>query len=238
MKLKVMIADDDEASALALQIMLKRYFANECEVMSVTSTVKETLAFLKERSPDLVFLDIELPDGSGFDVLERASKKIKQFVFTTAHSIYAIQAIKHEAMDYLLKPVSLDDLKGVITKAQKKLKRNQKGAEPSSGKSIPVPTAEGHCFINKQDILYIKAEGRYSLLFCVNGENYMVCKNIGEYEQDLNGDFFFRIHRSYLVNCNHVTRINNRDGGFIEMNNHAEIEISKRKKSEFIRFLQ
>jgi two-component system LytT family response regulator len=103
---------------------------------------------------------------------------------------------------------------------------------------LTINTGKGVVLLNKTDVLYIKADGRYSTVYCIDGKNHVVCKNIGEYESELNKDFFFRVHKSYLVNCKFVIQINSRDGDFVELVNNTEIELSKRRKTEFLEFLR
>lgn len=180
-----------------------------------------------------------MPGGNGLEVLDMIDQLQHYCIFTTAHNEYALQAIKSGARDYLLKPVDPDDLITAVHKAEEHYSTlSRPRSHPRSPNHIPVITTSGILFINKEDVFYIKADGRYSQLFCKNGEQYMVCKNIGEYEQELNNDFFFRVHKSFLINCRHVAKINSENGGFVEMNNNMQIEISKRKKRDFLNFLR
>lgn len=236
MILKALIVDDEKEVANALKMLLA-HTCPDVEVINVCYSIVDAMKTCRAKTPDIMFLDIEMPGGSGFDLLEVMEKeKLPYVVFTTAHSQYAIKAIKAGASDYILKPVDPDELMVAVDKIRKN-KRSLVTGHKTSG-SISVTTARGISIINKEDILYIKADGRYSELHCVNEKCYTACKNIGEYEDELKTDFFFRIHKSFIINCKHVIKINSTDGGFVEMSNKKEIEISKRKKGEFIQFLK
>jgi two-component system LytT family response regulator len=239
MKLKALIVDDEREVANALRLLLT-YTCPDVEVIDVCHSVVDAIKSFKIKLPDILFLDIEMPGGNGFDLLEVIDKdKLPHIIFTTAHSEYAIRAIKSGAVDYLLKPIDPDELVTAVDKVRK-VKNSELKSKPAQKGSvaIPVTTSKGIMFLNKEDIIFIKAEGRYSQLFCRDEKSYTVCKNIGEYEEELSADFFFRVHKSYIINCKHVVKINSTDGGFVEMINKKEIEISKRKKGEFIQFLK
>jgi two-component system, LytTR family, response regulator len=239
MKLKALIVDDEKEVANALRLLLS-HTCPDVEIVGICHTIVDAIKTCKNKLPDILFLDIEMPGGSGFDVLEVIGKDHEaRVIFTTAHSEYAIRAIKSGAKDYLLKPIDPDEL---ILAVEKVREEKSSEAKPRvvqrNSSSIPVTTSKGILLLNKEDIIFIKAEGRYSQLYCRDEKSYTVCKNIGEYEEELSSDFFFRVHKSYIINCKHVVKINSSDGGFVEMSNKKEIEISKRKKGEFIQFLK
>lgn len=236
MKLKALIVDDEKEAANALRLILDKT-CPDIEITNIANSALGSVKLLKKEMVDILFLDVEMPGGTGFDVLEIIGNKQLYVIFTTAHSEYAIKAIKNGAKDYLLKPIDPDDLIAAVEKAKTELSSQNK-AHANGSPTLSVSTTKGFMIINKTDVIYIKADGRYSELFCKDGQRYTVCKNIGEYEEELSKDFFFRVHKSHLVNCKHVVKINSADGGFVEMNNKAEIEISKRKKAEFLKFLK
>lgn len=239
MKPKALIVDDEKEVANALKLLLS-HTCPDVEVIGISHSVIDAIKVCKNNPPDILFLDIEMPGGSGFDLLEVMDKgSLPHVIFITAHSEYAIKAIKSGAKDYLLKPVDPDELVLAVEKVKEELRMVSKQQAPQKKSlSIPITTSKGILLLNKEDIVFIKAEGRYSQVFCRDEKSYTVCKNIGEYEQELGNDFFFRVHKSYIINCKHVVKINSTDGGFVEMINKKEIEISKRKKGEFIQFLR
>lgn len=238
MPMKALIVDDEKDVSLALKLLLTKT-CPDIQIIGVVHSAMEAVKVLKKDKVDILFLDVEMPGGNGFDLLEIVDNKDLYVIFTTAHSEYAIKAIKNGAKDYILKPIDPDELMASVAKAKKEIdsiKTNGVGTKISSTLSISTP--KGLMFVNKEDVIYIKADGRYSELYCKDDQRYTVCKNIGEYEEELSKDFFFRVHKSYLINCKHVVKINSTDGGFVEMNNKSEIEISKRKKAEFLKFLK
>lgn len=238
MPMKALIVDDEKDVSQALKLLLNKT-CPDIEVIGVVHSAMDAVKALKKEMADVLFLDIEMPGGNGFDLLEIVDNKELYVIFTTAHSEYAIKAIKNGAKDYILKPIDPDELMASVAKAKKEidsLKTNGINSKVSS--TLSVSTPKGLMFVSKEDVIYIKADGRYSELYCKEDQRYTVCKNIGEYEEELNKDFFFRVHKSYLINCKHVVKIKSTDGGFVEMNNKAEIEISKRKKTEFLKFLK
>jgi two-component system LytT family response regulator len=238
MTMKALIVDDEKDVSLALKLLLNKT-CPDIEVIGVVHSALDAVKALKKEMADILFLDIEMPGGNGFDLLEIVDNKELYVIFTTAHGEYAIKAIKNGAKDYILKPVDPDELINSVAKAKKEIESvKTNGASTKVSTTLSVSTPKGLMFVNKEDVIYIKADGRYSELHCKDEQRYTVCKNIGEYEEELNKDFFFRVHKSYLVNCKHVVKINSSDGGFVQMNNKSEIEISKRKKAEFLKFLK
>ncbi len=200
MKLRALIVDDEQEVATALKLILQKTCPN-IEVINICLSVIEGVKALKKNSIDIIFLDIEMSGGNGFD----------------------------------LKPIDPDDLIAAVEKATSSFTKTQVKNKPST---ISVNSANGIIFLNKEDIVYIKADGRYSQIHCRDERSYTICKNIGEYEDELASDFFFRVHKSYLINCKHVVKIKSTDGGFVEMINLKEIEISKRKKTEFLKIFK
>ncbi len=238
MRLKALIVDDEKDVSQALKLLLNKT-CPDIEVIGVVHSAMDAVKALKKEMADVLFLDIEMPGGNGFDLLEIVDNKELYVIFTTAHSEYAIKAIKNGAKDYILKPVDPDELINSVAKARKEIESiKTNGSSTKMSPTLSISTPKGLMFVSKQDVIYIKADGRYSELYCKDEQRYTVCKNIGEYEQELSKDFFFRVHKSYLINCKHVVKINSSDGGFVQMNNNSEIEISKRKKAEFLKFLK
>lgn len=238
MPMKALIVDDEKDVSQALKLLLNKT-CPDIEVIGVVHSAMDAVKALKKEMADVLFLDIEMPGGNGFDLLEIVDNKELYVIFTTAHSEYAIKAIKNGAKDYILKPVDPDELINSVAKARKEIESiKTNGSSTKMSTTLSISTPKGLMFVNKEDVIYIKADGRYSELYCKDEQRYTVCKNIGEYEDELSKDFFFRVHKSYLINCKHVVKINSSDGGFVQMNNNSEIEISKRKKAEFLKFLK
>jgi two-component system, LytTR family, response regulator len=238
MKLRALLVDDEEDAATALKLLLEK----TCPDLHISGIEHSALAAVKrinKEQVDVLFLDVEMPGENGFGLLDLLKGGNFYVIFTTAHSDYAIHAIKYGAKDYLLKPIDPDELVTAVKKAREHYAQTDKSSQLSrSEPTISVATSKGISFLKKENIVFVKANGRYSEINCADGSVHLICKNIGEYENELRADHFFRVHKSFLINCKRVLKINSLDGGFVEMDNHKEIEISKRKKKEFIHFLR
>jgi two-component system, LytTR family, response regulator len=234
MKHKAIIIDDEENAITGLSLLIE-HASIPLEIVGSATNVIDGLKLYKLKQPDIVFLDIEMPEATGFDFLQLAEKGNGYFIFTTAHEQYALRAIKEHIDDYLLKPIGAEDLKQSINRAFSFIKaRGQSLNEVPNHQKISITTGNGTIFKELKEIIYIKAQNRYSEIFCLDGASFLVCKNLGEYEDELLDRKFFRVHKSYLVNCFHVQKINNIDGGFIQLTGGNEVEISRRKKAEFM----
>lgn len=233
--MKVLLIDDEKNALTALRRMIEQ-FCPGVTVAGEAQTAIEGLRLIKQLAPDVVFLDVEMPGGTGFDLLNNIDEKRFNVVFTTAHEHYAIPALRSGAADYLLKPVSIDELRNAIARLSS-AKENQTGVSPEHQR-YKIITPEGTWFMPYAEIICIQGEGRYSRIFVGDNKEYVVAHNLGEIEKELSAARFFRVHKSWLVNCMHVRQIANRDGGFAVLSNGKEIEISRRKKAEFIQLLE
>jgi two-component system LytT family response regulator len=227
------IVDNERDAQEALQALLAE-FCPEVNVKGTASSALEAIKIVNTVDPDLVFLDVEMPGGGGFDFLESSSGRKFSVVFTTAYKEYAIKAIKYGAMDYLLKPIDPTDLRALVDRI---LEKNKEKARSEKYK-VTLAHKDAIVVVPATDIVYIRADDRYSTVYLHSGSEHTVSRNIKEFERELSSQRFFRVHKSYLINCDHVKQINRIDGGFIELMNGREIEISRRKKAEFLRFLK
>lgn len=231
-KIRALIVDDEADVAQALNLILKET-CPDVEIVRMCHSVHDASEILNKREIDLLFLDIQMPGGTGFDLLELMNIRVPCVIFTTGYSEFAIRALRSGAVDYLLKPIDPDELVKAVARVKAALDKNEKAPF-----LLAVHTTKGLCMLNKDDVMYIKADGRYSELHCVNAKTYLVCKNIGEYEAELQDKFFFRAHKSYLVNRSHVCAVKSAEKDFIELSDKQLIELSKRKKAEFLEFLK
>ena len=240
--LSALIVDDEKTNRDTLRKLLNEYCPT-VKILGETSSVEESLEFLKKNKPDLIFLDVEMPNGTGFDLIRKINKIDFKIIFVTAHSHYALKAIKFSAFDYLLKPVDTDELIGAVKNAST-------GKEPNSeqytslienlnnegSKKLAVPVKDGFVFLSPEDIIRLQADGTYTHIFICN-EKYTGTKNIKEYEQILHDQNFFRSHNSHLINLKHVKRFSRLDGYFVHMSDGSVAEISRRKKEEFLELM-
>lgn len=243
MELKAIIVEDEKHSQETLRNMLTE-FCEGVEIAGMAGTVDEAVALIRKESPDLVFLDIELKSGTGFDVLERVGDMHFKVVFTTAYEHYALRAIKVSSVDYLLKPIDLDELIAAVDKVRSaRLEENNrdqwqlllqslKGEDYS--KRICLSTADGMEFIQTADIVLCEASGSYTRFILREGASLLVSKHLKEYENMLNPREFMRVHNSYLINLKEVRKFVRSEGGYILMNNDQQVPISPKKREEFI----
>lgn len=242
--LKAIIVDDERKSRESLKVLIND-FCKDVKVVGTAESVSEAIGLIEQYEPDMVFLDIQMNAETGFDLLKKMVQVNFEVIFTTAHSEYAIEAIKFSALDYLLKPIDIEELKNAVKKYKNKrsgnsiskkienLIENFKSNHSDSFK-MALPTAEGLVFVNLTDITYLEADGSYTKVYKNNGEVFMVTKNLKEYEGLLNNKNFFRIHNSYLINLNEVERYVKGEGGYVVMKNGKNLDVSKRKKQAFL----
>jgi two-component system LytT family response regulator len=244
MILKVVIIEDEKHSRETLRSMLEE-FCQDVKVIATASSVTEAVKVLSIYSPDVVFLDIELQPGLGFDVLEQIKEPSFEIIFTTAFEKYAIKAIKFSSLDYLLKPVDLDELQEAVEKARTRMDTNvyrqqidtlmqslSNGANRQE--KICLATTAGMEFIAIEDIILCKADGSYTRFILKNKNALLVSKHLKEYENLLADQQFMRVHNSYLINLNEVKKYIKSDGGYIIMSNDMNVSISPRKKDDLI----
>ncbi|MBK9106832.1 MAG: response regulator transcription factor [Saprospiraceae bacterium] len=237
---------DDEPRSLKLLVNLIGEYCPQVKLLGIATKVEDAFLLIQNNLPDVIFLDIEMQRETGFDLLNRFSKIQFEIIFTTAFEHYALKAIKFSALDYLLKPIDIEELKLAVAKVeqngqhQKMNKRletfmqNMQLAK-TDHYQLALPSSDGLNFIQIQDILYLKSDRQYTIFYTKTGEKIVTSKNLGEYE-DLLKDFnFFRVHHSSLINLNEAKKYLRGEGGSVIMSNGQEIEVSKRKKEKFLK---
>jgi two-component system LytT family response regulator len=207
----------------------------------VASAVKS----IAKDAPDLVFLDIEMPFENGFTLFEKIKNPPFQVIFTTAYDQYAIKAIKYSALDYLLKPVDVVDLKNAVEKCREKTKSAPNRSDDiemllsalklkSKSAKIAVPTFEGLQMVNANEIVKCIADESYTHLTLTDGSKIVVCRILKEFEDLLSELNFLRVHNSSLINLTHVKKYIKGDGGYVIMSDDETVEVSRRKKNELL----
>ena len=244
MSLRAVIVEDEKHSRETLKNLLEEFCTN-IKVIDLASNVSEAVQKIETHKPDVVFLDIELQTGTGFDVLAQLAHLNFEVIFTTAFEQYAIKAVKFSSLDYLLKPIDLEELQNAVQKAQVKknqdtykkqletLMSNLKEQQPKLNK-ICLASSEGFEFIKVEDIIYCKAEGSYSLFILKYEDNLLVSKHLKAYEDLLLEQDFMRVHNSFLINLKEVKKYIKADGGYIIMNNDDSVSISRSRKEGFL----
>uniref|UniRef100_UPI00404B860D LytR/AlgR family response regulator transcription factor n=1 Tax=Flavobacterium sp. TaxID=239 RepID=UPI00404B860D len=235
--MKAIIIDDENRARVALQLLLAEY-CPQIEVIAECENLSEGVKAIRKFQPELVLLDIEMPGHSGLELLDFFDEKDINFsiIFTTAYNEYAIQAFKFSAIDYLLKPINPEQLLEAVNRLEKQqlklenlnaLKENIKQENLSK---IAVPSGNSLVFLDVSKILYIKGEGAYSEVFCINGMKNLVTRNLKNFENILcTNPSFLRVHKSYIVNFEYVVAYSKSDGGYIELENKKQIPISSDK---------
>lgn len=242
---KAIIIEDEHRLREALFLMLQLVAADKVNVIAVAESVSAAVELIDELQPNLVFMDIQLKDGSGFEVLEQCSFKNFHIIFTTAYHYYAIRAFKANAIDYLLKPIDPSELKTAIEKIslleQKFLNTSQLSTlqnsldKPSVGR-LSLPTQEGLHLVTLSDIVYCQTSGSYTTFHLINGREIIVSKPLKNYEEQLTLPDFFRIHQSYMVNLNFVDTY--LKDGIVVLKNKTELPVAQRKKDEFLKLIR
>jgi two-component system LytT family response regulator len=219
----------------------------EIELLCQADSVESGIAAIQQHQPDLVMLDIELSDGTGFDILKAVKPHNFKLIFITGHNDFAIKAIKYSAIDYILKPINDNELIEGIEKAVSEME--DKGLEKqlntffehyekkTQSKKIVLKTSESLNIIDIHDITHCKSDNTYTTFYLQNGDKILVSQSIKNYEAMLADYSFFRPHQSYLVNMNFVERIDKADGGFLVMKQGAEIPVSVRRKQKLLEIL-
>ena len=242
--IKALIIEDEQKSREMLAMLVEKN-CPQLEIVGLAKNVKEGIDLISSTKPDLVFLDISMPDGTGFDLLEAVQGKKFELIFTTATDKHALKAIKYSACDYLLKPIDIDELKLAVEKVlQKKnstpsmdnlqfLIQQLKKADDNYQK-ITLPTGNAYEIINIKDIIRCEADASYTHFHLVGGKKLMVSASLKHYEDLLPENEFIRVHHQHLINMNHVTRYLKQDGGYAVMSDGTQIEISRRKKDAFM----
>ncbi len=242
--LKAVIVDDEQKSRESLRILLEDFCKN-VDVVSLCATVDEGVEAIEKHKPDIIFLDIQISKQTGFDLLRKFKKIEFEIIFITAYSEYAIDAIKFSALDYLLKPIDIQELKNAVNKVEKKMLngsfKDQFEAllhnfkiDNSESFKIGIPSTDGLVFINIKEILYCEALSNYTKINLKEGKTFVVSKTLKEYESMLQNHHFYRIHNSYIINTNEIKKYIRGDGGQVILSNNVSLDVSKRKKEGFL----
>lgn len=244
--MKVLIVDDEQLARSSLLTLLN-LCCPEIILIREADSVKTALAAIEEYQPDLMFLDIDLGDGNGFDVLRQSTIKNLNVIFVTAHDEYGIKALKASAIDYLIKPINTTELIKGILKAKEKIatkSQNQYleslldniGNSKTEISKIVVKTMSDIYLIQVEDIIYCESDKGYTTFYLVNQKKIVSSKSLGEYEDILPTSHFMRTHHSFLVNLNHVIRYEKRDKNVLIMIEEHEISVSVRRREALMTY--
>jgi len=223
------IVDDENKSIKNLEFLIQNY-CKEINIVNTANNALEAVKIILQEKPDIIFLDVQMPGYTGFDVLDQLQGIETKIIFTTAHKEYAIQALRKGAFDYLLKPVDVEDLKNCVDRVIEKI---NKRAEEYPG-TIELSVKDGIIFIKQQDIVRLEASGSYTTIHLDNNIKHLASKSMKEYEKLLNPAVFYRCHNSHVINLKKVVKFVSNNGFFAEMNNGSMAEIARKNKEEFL----
>lgn len=242
--MNVVIIDDEPMARETIKSIIVDRFP-EINIVGQAGSVQSAIETINITKPDLVFLDVDLTDGYGFDILTILKPINFKVIFITAHQEYAIKAIKFSAFDFILKPVSVTELSDAITRVKieddsnnQSLKWNAffSNISDKEQKNIVLKTSESIHLVNVNDIIKCEADNNYSTFYLVDGKKIVISKGLKEYE-DMLGDLgFFRVHQSHLINLKFVSRYDKRDGGFVVLKDESHVPVSQRKKQKLLDF--
>jgi len=245
-KLTAIVVDDEHSSIQNLQQKLKE-FCPDISVIAVAETPEDAIQFIQRFKPDVIFLDIEMPRMSGLRIVEQITEYTGEIIFITAYNHYAIDAIRISAFDYLVKPVSISDLQNAVarlvkykqseTRERLDILKQSLSEHKSQEDKIAVPTSEGLEFIQIKTIVHIESSSNYSKIFFTGGKNLLVTKLLKDFEDILLPYKFYRVHNSHLINLVYIKRYIRGEGGQVVMQDDTCIDVSRRKKEEFLRII-
>ena len=243
--MKAIIVDDEPKARSLLANLIKEHI-KVVEIVAEAENVKEAVKLINKHQPELIFLDIEMPNENGFVLFEYFENPNFATVFCTAYSEYALQAFEVSAADYLLKPLSLNKLKEAIEKAIKNIGQNKisqkidvlrENIAFKQLQKIGLPLADGLSFVKVDDIMYFEADGSYTHVITKN-EKYLVSKKLKEFDDLLDADErFFRVHRSFLINISQIKKYSKKDGATLVFDNNKVIPVAREKKNDFDEFI-
>ncbi len=244
--LKAIIVDDEEFARSSLFFLLQQN-CPDIEITGIARSVAEAKDILTNHAVDLIFLDIAMPGENGFELIPDAQKQHAAVIFTTAYDQYALKAIKANALDYLLKPIAIDELKIAVDKVIEHVKLFQNRNETddritnlassltsrSEIRKLTLPYGQGFKMVDVDDIIYIEADSNYSVVHLNNHDKITVSKILREFEELLPGDQFVRIHKSSIINLNHLNEYNSKNGLQVFLKSGESMNISRRRASDF-----
>lgn len=240
------IIDDERKGRMALRQKISLY-CPEIVLVGEAENGIEGVQLILHHSPSIVFLDIEMPQMDGFEMIEALPAMDFHLIFTTAYDHYAIKAIRYAAFDYLLKPIDIEELKSTVRRAREQSwEETQKKWEvlhtnlavPALSGKIAIPTQQGYTFINISEIMHLEADSNYTYIHVHDQEKYLASRTLKDFEDLLPPDLFFRPHHSHIINLNYIRKYLKADGGQIQLRNGEYVPVSRRKKQEFLELIR
>jgi len=230
---------DDEPDAVSSILMLLHDYCTEVTVTGTANSLLDGIRQIKSKKPDLVFLDVEMPNGTGFDLVECFEECDFKIIFVTAYNSYAIQAIKSRAFDYLLKPIDIEELQASVSRLSHLQEKEESTVHHQVGgqSKIPISIHDGYYYMPPSDIIHLKADGSYTIVYSTHDKPILVSKNLKEFESILSEKGFFRIHNSHIINIDHIRKYSRSDGGCVTLSDNSVIEVARNRKEQFLRMI-
>lgn len=242
-KLRTLIIDD-EAPVRELISGIIRNYCETAEIIATADGVTSGIAAIKQYKPDLVLLDVKLTDGTAFDLLQQLDEIKFAIIFITAYEKYAVNAFRFSAVDYIMKPIHIDELTTAIRKASEQSEQQALNLKiknffdninsKTEDKKIVLKTLESFFIVKVADIIRCQADHNYTTFYLINGKKVLVSRTLKDYDEMLCDFFFFRVHQSHLINMNHIVSFEKTDGGFLQMIDGSYVPVSKRKREELL----
>lgn len=243
--IKAVIIDDEVKTHKIISNIIQEH-CHEIKIIATAENVADGIKVIKENLPDIVFLDINMPDGTGFDVLKNLNFHNFKLIFITAYEENALQAIKFSAIDFILKPIDVFDFINAVKKAVTSLEKDSEQIKIKSflsnfdniskkTKKIVLKTSDNIYIVNIQNIIRCQSENNYTIFFLNDNRKIIISKTLKDYNELLENYDFIRIHRSHLINLNYIERFEKRDTGFVYMKDNSKIPVSHRKKDVLLK---
>lgn len=242
---KAILVDDKAMNIQLLQALIRDYCPS-ITVVATASGLEEAYMLIRQHLPHIVFLDVEMPEGDGFDLIHKFNPVFFEVIFTTAYSQYAVKAFREQALGYLLKPIDIDALQQAVLKAEKQI--NLKASDdrllhlleqrehPVMG-SIPLPALDGYTFVRPDTILRCEASGSYTTFYLSDGQKILVSMRLKACEQLLPATQFFRVHHSHIVNLSCIRKYVKGRGGYIQLQDGTTIDVAVTRRDDFLKII-
>ncbi len=243
--MKAILVDDEPKSREVLRTLLER-FCPEVNVCGTAGNVEEAKVLIADTTIEIVFLDVEMPGGNGFKLLDEAGQRDFEIIFVTSYGHYAIPALRYSAIDYLLKPVEIEDLKNAVQRVKERKEKKNNSKEnfkaltanlqmPPSLQRIAIHGLNEIRFVPVKDIVRMEGDSNYTYIITTNSEKFHTSRTLKEYEELLETHLnFCRVHKTHMINIDHIIKFMKTDGGYIVMSDGSQVEVSRRKKQELI----
>jgi two-component system LytT family response regulator len=239
--LKAILIDDEPDCIRLLSLQLKEH-CPQVQILGQYTSSEESLHAIQTQEPDVVFLDIEMPEMNGFTLLEQLDEIPFSLIFVTAYNEFALKAFRFSALDYLLKPLDTHELQEAVRKAEKRQRIDQRQLDMLRSQlqgrhhpqKIAVPHQSGVVFVELKDLVYCEADSNYTRLFLTNGKQYLLSKTLRDVQQVLEERNFLRVHRQYLVNLDHIKMYHKGEAAYLVMQGDTNIPVAKNQKERLV----